>query len=123
MKLLLDTHIFWWYIEGGNLNEGLFNLIEARRKSGSLFVSNISFWEISLLLSKVRVSTMLDYRLWLDLVCKIPGLNFVETSPRIFMNSTFLEGFGEKDPADRIIVATAREHDMHIMSLDKKILS
>lgn len=123
MKLLLDTHIFWWYVEGYNLNKDLFSLIEAHRELGSLFVSNISFWEISLLLAKGRVSTSFGYDIWLDIVKKIPGMNFVDTSPKIFMRSSFLQSFEEKDPADRIIVATAREYDMHILTLDRKILN
>lgn len=123
MKILIDTHILLWYTQNNGLSKERIKIIDTARRQNSLFVSAMSFWEISLLMSKGRLKMTMNLSDWIDDVLDIPGLNLVELSVPILISANCLHDFANQDPADRIIVATARECNMHIMTKDRKILS
>ena len=66
--LLLDTHVWLWTLDGttGALTKPATRLIERAAADGQLFVSDISFWEVAMLVSKGRLELAADPSLWLQ---------------------------------------------------------
>ena len=58
----------------------------------------------------------------MDTALALPGIQQIELTPRIAVASTKLPGEFHPDPADQIIVATAREYDCELLTVDRKIL-
>lgn len=78
-------------------------------------------WEISMLVQRSRLALSMDVGQWLGLVGEIENLAFVPVNNEIAIKSTELPGEFHKDPADRIIVATARQHGVPLVTADLKI--
>lgn len=55
-KLILDTHVLIWYIEGIKLDKNQVNIIDTSKSNNQLFISAIYIWEISMLASKGKIA-------------------------------------------------------------------
>lgn len=120
--LLLDTHALLWLMEGVSLlSRAARKLAEEAAKDGVLRVSAISLWEIATLESKGRISFDRDCQTWIDEMLAAPGLHLVPLSPEIAVQSTRLPGAVHGDPADRILIATARVLNATLLTADVKI--
>ena len=80
-------------------------------------------WEIAKLVERKRLSLPCPVFDWFRQALTYPGIQLIELSPRICVESTELPGTFHKDPADQIIVATARILDAEILTADTKILT
>lgn len=119
--IILDTHIWvWWAAESEDLSEEHRDAIEAQRNDG-IGVSAISCWEISKLVEYDRLELTMDVSDWMRAALDIPGVRLIRLSPQIAIESTQLPGDFHSDPADQIIVATARTHDAKLITVDQKI--
>jgi PIN domain nuclease of toxin-antitoxin system len=119
--IVLDTHIFvWWVNESKQLPKRYLERIES--ETDGLGVSAISLWEISKLVQLRRLELETPLEEWLDLALAYPNVLVVPLSPSIAIESTRLPQPFHKDPADEIIVATARVLDCSLATLDGKIL-
>jgi PIN domain nuclease of toxin-antitoxin system len=119
--IVLDTHIFvWWVNESKQLPKRYLERIES--ETDGLGVSAISLWEISKLVQLGRLELETPLEEWLDLALAYPNVLVVPLSPSIAIESTRLPQPFHKDPADEIIVATARVLDCSLATLDGKIL-
>jgi PIN domain nuclease of toxin-antitoxin system len=87
-----------------------------------LLVSPVTGWEVGLLARKGRFRSPMSPQRWLEALRSIPGIRFCELSAEVLMASSFLPEFPYKDPADRIIAATAREYGYTVMTRDKALL-
>jgi PIN domain nuclease of toxin-antitoxin system len=124
MKYILDTHIWiWWHMRPQNLSEQVTSLIGDISKYSELLLSAISPWEFSKLLEKGRIGISDDPEDWIDLALDMPRLRLIPLSPTIAYRSTILPQPFHNDPADQIIVATAREENALILTKDERILS
>jgi PIN domain nuclease of toxin-antitoxin system len=124
MKYLLDTHTWiWWHMRPQNLSKKVLSLISDSSNYNELLLSAISPWEFSKLLEKGRLGVSLDPEDWIISALDMPKLRLVPLSPVIAYRSTILPRPFSNDPADQIIVATAREEKAAILSKDKRILS
>jgi PIN domain nuclease of toxin-antitoxin system len=124
MKYILDTHIWiWWHMRPQNLSEQVTSLIGDISKYSELLLSAISPWEFSKLLEKGRIGISNDPEDWIDLALDMPRLRLIPLSPTIAYRSTILPQPFHNDPADQIIVATAREENAIILTKDERILS
>jgi PIN domain nuclease of toxin-antitoxin system len=124
MKYLLDTHVWiWWNINSQQLSEKIINLISDAEADFELLLSAISPWEFSKLLEKGRISISCDPEEWILSALDIPRMRLVPITPKIAYRSTILPGIFHEDPADQIIVATARDENATILTKDKKISS
>lgn len=85
-------------------------------------VSAISVWEIAKLVEYKRLELPCPLKEWFDKALSYPGLRLIELAPEIAIESTQLPGEFHRDPADQIIVATARLHDCSLVTSDSKIL-
>ena len=81
----------------------------------------ISVWELGLLESKGRVHLHTSCAQWVEDALAMPGLTLAPLTPTIAIESTRLPGSFHGDPADRIIVATARTMGARLLTSDKNI--
>ena len=123
MKYLLDTHIWiWWYMHPQNLSRKVMNLIGNTKQYDELLLSAISPWEFSKLLEKGWIGISCNPEEWINAALDLPKLRLVRLSPILVYRSTILPQPFHDDPADQIIVATAREENATILTKDKNIL-
>lgn len=124
-SLLLDTHC-WLWIEGGITNRfSIAGLTALRRAAseGRLLLSAISVWEVALLEAKGRISLQMECSAWVRNALANPALTLAPLTPEIAIQSTRLPGNLHGDPADRLIVATARAHGATLLTKDDKLLA
>jgi PIN domain nuclease of toxin-antitoxin system len=120
--IILDTHIWIsWVDEHPKLSRQNRECIEANQASG-LGVSIISCWEIAKLVEKNRLTFECPLEEWLELALDYPGIQLLQLSLPIILESTRLSGF-HADPSDQIIVATARVSGLSLLTQDQKILN
>lgn len=121
--ILLDTHIWIWWVHGtAELSAAHRKSIDSAQDAG-IGVSAISCWEIAKLVARNRLSLPCPIFDWLRQALAYPGIQLVEVSPRVCIESANLSGTFHKDPADQIVVATARILDVEVVTVDSKILS
>lgn len=121
--IVLDTHTLIWWASGEHeqLSPAARAAISAELENGEILVSSISAWELAMLVARGRVDLSMDVSSWLAVVGEIEAVRFVPVDNDIGVKSTELPGEFHKDPADRIIVATARKFAAPLVSADEKI--
>jgi PIN domain nuclease of toxin-antitoxin system len=120
-KYLLDTHIWiWWNMRPDALSTKTKHIIEGG-KYDELLLSAISIWEFSKLLEKKRITISCDGMKWISEALNMPRLRVVELSPEIMWQSTRLPQPFHDDPADQMIVATARAENAALLTADALI--
>ena len=109
MTLLLDTHVLIWAAEGDRrLGRTARAMIEETRHADHVGVSAITAWEIAHLVEKGRLHLALELGAWINAVLEAPGIDLMPIEPAIAIDSVRLPGDFHSDPADRLIIATAR---------------
>ena len=122
--LLLDTHVWLWLLSGeGALKASGVRVIEEAASHGLVRVSIISVWEVAMLEAKGRIRLSKDCRSWVDEALRAPGIALVPLTPEIAVESSRLPGTFHGDPADRILVATARRERAILLTRDERILA
>lgn len=120
--IVLDTHIWvWWIHEDSQLTQRQKVWIREHEEQG-LGVSAISCWEVAKLVEYHRLTLPCPVAEWIDQALAYPGMQLLHLTPRIAVESTQLPGSFHRDPADQIIVATARIYDCPLLTADGKIL-
>ena len=121
--ILLDTHMWVWWVQGDSrLSPSELEAMDKHARQG-YGVSVISCWEVAMLHSLGRVEFSCSLDEWLDLALSYPGVEFVELSRSIVVDSCRLPGSIHRDPADRMLIATARENSCPLLTADGKILN
>jgi PIN domain nuclease of toxin-antitoxin system len=123
-RYLLDTHV-WLWAQRGELDKFDAELrleLEQHQRQRRVYVSAISILEIARLvaLQQYGLTSSID-----DFVAEATsdgGLVLIDLTPRILIESTRLPGDLHRDPSDRILVATAREHNLTLITRDKQLL-
>ena len=120
--IVLDTHAWIWWVDGDErLTLAQRDVIAA--EEGSLIgVSAISCWEVAKLVELGRLALSCSLEEWLDQALSYPGVQLIALTPEIAIESTRLPGDFHRDPADQIIVATARVYGCSLVTSDEKIL-
>jgi len=122
-KLLLDTHVWIWAMDGNaNLKPSFRKAFEHSLTINGILISPISIWEIGMLVEKKRIQIDMDAQEWVDQALENPGIKLVAISSRIAIQSTRLPGLIHADPADRLLVATAHEENAVLVTCDEKVL-
>ena len=123
-ELLLDTCTLVWLGNNEPLDARARRQIAvAAEGAGGVFVSPISAWEIGMLVSKNRLAMAATPDAFFDAALALPGVSSVPLTPAPLIGSSFLPGIPPRDPTDRILIATAREHDLRIVTRDRTILA
>lgn len=121
--ILLDTHVLVWWLSGNEkaLSPSAKKIISGNIALKKIFVSSISAWEIAMLSARGRLMLSLRVETWLEKAAAIPALTFVPVDNEIAVSSVELPEWSHKDPADRLIVATARKLSAKLVTADEKI--
>ncbi len=116
--MVIDTHIWvWWMNRDANLSTAALDLLDAI--SPRPVVADISLWEVAMLVMKGRITLKTPLREWLETACG--AVLVVPVTPGSAACVTTLPATFHGDPADRIIVATALELGLPLMTEDKRI--
>lgn len=121
--IVLDTHVLIWWASGqaAELSRKGRAAIDHEAAGGEILVSSISAWEIAMLVERGRLQLSMDVEQWLRVIGEIEAVRFVPVSNRIAVKSVALPGDFHQDPADRLIVATARDLAATLITADEKI--
>lgn len=121
--LILDTHVLLWWVNGSDsLSKVAEKAIRKTLSQGSeIIVSSITAWEVSMLIEKGRLTLSMDVESWFAEISQIDGVRFLPVDNETAIKSTVLPGNFHKDPADRMIVATARKLAVPLVTADEKI--
>lgn len=121
--ILLDTCAAIWISEDQELaDDAAAALNESSAAGVTTFVSPITAWEIGLLASRQRLQLLITPQRWFARLLQIPNLRLAEMTPDILIDSSFLPGKMPRDPADRIVLATARHLGATLMTRDRMLL-
>lgn len=124
IPLLLDTCAAIWLLEKEPISDAAADALnDALDLDVPVYVSPITSWEVGLLSARGRLPLSMAPLAWFSSLLKVPGVELTELSVKIFVESSFLPGQPPKDPADRIILTTAREHGLRIMTRDSELLT
>jgi PIN domain nuclease of toxin-antitoxin system len=124
-KVLLDTHSWIWLMNGESRvqKSSVLKTIELAAKKSELYISSISLWEVGMLEAKGRIRFQQPCLVWVKKALETTGLSVLDISPETAIESSRLPQDFLVDPADRIIVATARTMDLLLVTEDQKILA
>jgi PIN domain nuclease of toxin-antitoxin system len=122
-ELLLDTCACIWIVNNEWMRPTAVEAIdEAFDRGRSIFVSPVTGWEIGIHARKRRFKSLHSPQRWLELLLARPQIAVAQMSPRVLLDSSWLPGDIQADPADRIIAATAREYGYTVMTRDRGLL-
>ena len=122
MPTLLDTHAWvWWVTEDRRLSRAARRTIDADRAADAVALSLISIWEVAKKVEKRQLVLDRPLEDWLDAATLRPGLHLIELTRPVLLESCRLPPPFHGDPADQMIVATARAHDAVIVTKDERI--
>jgi PIN domain nuclease of toxin-antitoxin system len=120
--IVLDTHAWWWAVsEPGQLTRKVRQLIN-KTPPEQRAVASISIWEFGMMVTQGRINLTVTPDEWLDHAINRTGLTVFDLNPQIALESCNLPGNFHKDPADRIIVATARVSRSQLITKNQKII-
>jgi len=123
VKALLDTHVLLFWLAGSPLlTEQQRGVIECADADNALLLSDISLWEIATLHQLGRITLDRPLRDWLDAATAPPLVEMVGITPAIAAEVSALPSRVHRDPADRIIIATARVLGCTLLTLDRRII-
>ncbi len=124
VRPLLDTHVLIWWLESGKqLSRKQRQVIRAAGPERPLYVSDISLWEIATLAQLGRIRLRLPLRDWLEAATAPPLVQRVGITPAIAAESCLLPSSFHRDPADRILVSTARVLGATLLTRDDRIVA
>lgn len=120
--IVLDTHIWvWWVQNDARLTQKHQDWLQQYESQG-LGVSIISCWEVAKLVENSRLTLPVPVEELLKVALGYPGVQLINLTIPIIIESTKLTGF-HRDPADQIIVATAKINGYLLLTADTKILA
>ena len=120
--IVLDSHAWVWWVHGDE------RLTASQRESigaseaDVIGVSAISCWEVAKLVQQGRLELPCPLEQWFEQALNYPGVQLLPLTPEVAIESTRLPGEFHRDPADQMIVATARIHDCPLVTSDGKLL-
>lgn len=122
-EILLDTHILvWWRLDSRRLNRNQIRLLLDLEKRGRpVAISAITLWEMAILAARRRIEIKDPLNVWLEEIENHPLIEMIPVTARIAAESVSLGSEFHRDPADQIIVATARLHGLRLMTADERI--
>jgi PIN domain nuclease of toxin-antitoxin system len=121
--LLWDTCAAIWIAEGEKLAPAALQALDQAHAAGvPSYVSAITAWEIGLLAARGRLQMLITPQRWFARLLEVPNVRLAGLSPDILIASSYLPGTPPRDPADRIIAATARDLGATLVTRDGALL-
>jgi len=122
LSVLLDTHIWvWWLTPGSPLSRAERNALDAKAAHRELILPAISLWEAQVLHAKRRLDLPLPFAEWLARATDERMISVLPLSVEVVLALDVLPASFHGDPADRLIVATARAHALPLATHDAAI--
>lgn len=123
-QLVLDTHVWIWAVEGerSQLSAAAMAHIDAAARRGGILIAAISIWELAMLEVMGRVRLSLSVEDWVAAALRAPGTRLLELSPAIAIEGTRLPGEAPRDPADWMLIASARVSGARLATRDRQIV-
>ena len=122
MRIVLDTHILvYWCVEPERLTVPQVHAIRTIHSDNPAIVADISLWEISTLQSAGHLLLDIPLLQWLSKAMAPPLVRVAEVTPNVADEVARIDGWENRDPADRLIVATARVFGASLLTNDAKI--
>jgi PIN domain nuclease of toxin-antitoxin system len=120
--VLLDTCAALWLMNGDRMSaESLAAIRAARTGNDGVYISPISAWEIATLAARGRIQLTLAPEVWFAALLALPGVRLADMPPAVLIASATLPPIAPKDPADRIIAATARAFGLVVITRDGEL--
>ena len=124
VNYLLDTHVLlWWFGTEPRLSAQQRRILRSANADRPVWVSEISLWEIATLLELGRIRLRLPLREWLEQATAPPLVQRIGITPPIAAEVAALPATFHRDPADRILVATAKVLGAGLLTRDERIIS
>lgn len=121
--ILLDTHIWVWWVHGDEKLSEAQNESIQDNEDGVIGICAISLWEVAKLVENEKLELTVPLEKWFSQALSYPGIQIIELTPEIATESTRLPGEFHRDPADQMIVATARIMKCKLVTSDERILN
>lgn len=122
--ILLDTQVLIWYSQADEqLGQAARQRVYEATAVSAAAVSPMSFWEVAMLVEKGRISLNMTPDAWTTNVLSSGKIVVADLTPEIAAGAGQLRGGIHGDPADRIIIATARAYQYAVLTTDRKILA
>ena len=124
LSVLLDTHVLvWWRLDPGKLSKAQSQtLLELEKRGRPAGISAITLRELAKMVEQGRQKITRSLDMWLQETEEHPLLTVLPITARIAAESVRLGDDFPRDPADQIIVATARCHGLRLLTGDQRIL-
>ena len=123
VQLLLDTNAAIFAVENQLKPAAFERLTQEFENARLVLISPITGWELGLLFSRGRLRSSVQPREYLRRLTTLPGVGLAPLTADILLDFSFLPGDAPRDPADRIITATARELGYQLMTRDAALLA
>jgi PIN domain nuclease of toxin-antitoxin system len=122
---LLDTHAWLWVQRGeiGSLSADLLHRLNDLQRQGKVYLSAISVLEIARMVASGHYDLGISVDRFVAEATEDEGFRLLPLSVRILIDSTQLPGEIHRDPADRLLAATARGHSLTLVTRDKELLA
>lgn len=121
--LLLDTCACIWMSNREPMADAAIAALNAAWQAGDdLYICPFTAWEIGMLAARGRLAIGVSPALWFERLVGTEGVRLTDLSPAVLLASNSLPGTPPNDPADRIIIATAREFGLTVVTRDRLIL-
>jgi len=121
--IVVDTHIIIWdALKPEMLSKNAKNAIKKANKNDGIIISDISLWEIAMLIKKNRLEINVPHLEFMELVKSSNNYIIQSINPEIADISVNLSSEINADPADRIICATSIFKDIPLITADKNLL-
>ena len=123
-RLLLDTHVALWLDSGDRRpSPATRALIDGSwQPGGMIYLSAVTAWEIALLVDTGRIELDLPAEAWVERFLDRPGIEPVPLNHRAACRAYRLPHLEHRDPADRLLVATAIELACPLVTYDERIV-
>lgn len=121
--VVLDTHTWiWWVNQSPELSRKAAQGIRKAIAAEAVYISSISTWEVAMLVRQERLALTMEVRGWIRACAALPFVHFVPVNNDIAVAAVNLPEGLHKDPADRIIAATANFLDIPLVTRDRRLL-
>ena len=121
---LLDTHVWlWWLLGDSRLSSRELEILDEFPDDNRPALSSISLWELAMLVDLGRVELEVSLNDFLKSACSPETVRMIPIQPRVVIEMNQLPSTFHRDPADRLIVATARAENIPLATHDRKILA
>ena len=119
---LLDTHAWvWWICGDARLTARERDELDNLPPSSRPVLAEISLWEVAMLVECGRLELNMDPERWLAVAASPATVELARVTPAVAAEVARLPAGFHRDPADRLIVATARVRKLRVLTRDRMI--